>query len=312
MNYKFFLPQYLKTRRIWALWKLEPRPNGGMSKIPYSALYDGRASSTDSKTWPDYETANASLNKGAYGGLSIAVTKEDRLIFIDLDHCINEGSQLSEAAQDVVSRFPASYIEVSQSGSGIHILTLGEVPRSFKNTELGVEVYNWARFCALTGYAIQSLEPSEEQESLDYIFKKYAPQKKAQEVKAPKKAVPLEPMEKKPLSEEDEDIIHRASRMRYGGQRFSDLYAGRWQEHYGSQSEADLSLCNTLAFWCNKNPEAMNRIFCSSKLFRNKWLREDYRTDTINTAINSCKETAVEYKTRKRTEEMKAYEQTFN
>lgn len=312
MATSFFIPLFLTSRRIWALWKLEPGTNGRMSKVPYSALYNGRASSTNPQTWTDYETAVATLNKGVYRGLSIAIPEEEPLIFIDLDHCIGEDGQLSEVAQDVVSHFPASFMEVSQSGKGIHILTLGEVPKSFKNTELGIEVYNRARFCALTGNAIQPLEPTEEQESLDYICEKYGPRKKAREVKTPKPAVPLEPLKTEPLSDEDEDIIHRASRMRYGGQRFSDLYAGRWQDHYGSQSEADLSFCNTLAFWCNRDPRAMNRIFCSSKLFRDKWLREDYRTDTINTAINSCKETAVEYKTRKRIEEINAYEKTFN
>lgn len=307
-----FIPLFLITRRIWALWKLEPGSNGRMSKVPYSANYNGRASSTNPRSWADYEAAVASLNKGTYDGLSIVIPEEEPLIFIDLDHCISEDGSLSEVAQDVVSRFPASYMEVSQSGSGIHILTLGEIPKSFKNSELGVEVYNRARFCALTGNAIQPLEPSNEQEALDYICEKYGPRKNPREVRALKTSVPLEPMELEPLNEMDEDIIRRASRSRYGGKRFSDLYAGRWKDHYGSQSEADLSLCNILAFWCNREPRAMNRIFSSSKLFRDKWLREDYRTNTINTAIRSCKETAVEHKTRKRLEENTIYEETFN
>ena len=40
---------------------------------------------------------------------------------------------------------------------------------------------------------------------------------------------------------------------------------------YPSQSEADLALCNKLAFWCGNNPEQIDRLFCQSKLYRKKW-----------------------------------------
>ncbi len=119
-------------------------------------------------------------------------------------------------------------------------------------------------------------------------------------------------MTREPTTTEDDDIIFKASRSDHNGKRFSDLYAGKWQEYYDSQSEADMALCCHLAFWCNRDPVQMNRIFCSSGLFRDKWLRDDYRYNTINAANNYCKLSLDEYRKEKRNQEVLTYEQTFN
>ena len=49
------------------------------------------------------------------------------------------------------------------------------------------------------------------------------------------------------------------------------LWNGEWEGKFGSQSEADLSLCCSLAFWTGKNKEQMDRLFRQSKLYREKW-----------------------------------------
>lgn len=54
------------------------------------------------------------------------------------------------------------------------------------------------------------------------------------------------------------------------GDKFQTLFAGRL-DGYGSQSEADLALCNILAFWTAKDSKRMDRIFRKSELFRAKW-----------------------------------------
>ena len=52
-----------------------------------------------------------------------------------------------------------------------------------------------------------------------------------------------------------------------------------------SQSEADQAFCNLLAFWTDNNPIGIDQIFRESKLYRDKWEREDYREGTIKKAI---------------------------
>lgn len=54
------------------------------------------------------------------------------------------------------------------------------------------------------------------------------------------------------------------------GDKFQKLFDGQITD-YESQSEADLALCSTLAFWCRKDADQMNRIFRQSKLYRPKW-----------------------------------------
>ena len=77
--------------------------------------------------------------------------------------------------------------------------------------------------------------------------------------------------------------------------RFGDLYAGNWQNYYKSQSEADIALCNMLAFWTACDFEQMDRIFRTSGLMRNKWNEmhgiNTYGDMTITKAIDDCNNT---------------------
>ena len=59
---------------------------------------------------------------------------------------------------------------------------------------------------------------------------------------------------------------------------------------YTSHSEADMALCNMLAFWTNRDADQMDRIFRSSGLMREKWDRAQsgstYGAITIQEAID--------------------------
>lgn len=290
-----YLPESLKPFPIWCLWRLEQDPKGRMTKIPYSAMYYGRASSTKPRSWATFDKAQQELkdNPGYYCGLALAVSEELKLIFIDIDDCIDDQKRIAPHAQDILKAFQNSFAEVSQSGRGIHILTKGTIPRSFKNSKNGVEMYNAKRFCSMTGKAILPFEPFEDQPALDYVFDKY---------KTPDPPKPIiRPVPS--LSRSDQWIIERGCRNRMT----SDLFSGNWQEYFGSQSEADLSLCMRLAFWTDCNPDQMDRIFRASGLYRAKWDRDDYRNRTLTTAISNCNETYSEYNKRKLMQDEERY-----
>src|SRR5262249_52334796 len=74
-----------------------------------------------------------------------------------------------------------------------------------------------------------------------------------------------------------------ASRARNGA-KFHALWTGD-TSGYKSQSEADLALCNLLAFYCGPDPDRIDSLFCQSGLFRSKWQRDDYRQRTITLAL---------------------------
>ena len=54
---------------------------------------------------------------------------------------------------------------------------------------------------------------------------------------------------------------------------------------YSSPSEADQALCNQLAWVTGRDRQRIDRLFRQSDLMRDKWLRDDYREITIDTAI---------------------------
>ena len=287
-----YYPETLKDLPIWALWRLEADQKDRMTKVPYSPHYDGRASSTNPQTWGTFDQA---VNKyrsrpGYYNGISLIISKDYGLVFIDIDHCVDEDGVLNETASDIVGSFGSQFMEFSQSGTGIHIITRGTIPKNFKNTGNGVEMYCDKRFVALTGNVLFEAEPTEDQRAIDTIFQRYkTPEKEKKRVRSKNRA----------LQNDDKWIIEHASERG----RFKDLYSGDWTSAgYGSQSEADLSLCLILAFWTNCDPDQIDRIFRSSGLYRPKWDRQDYRETTIQTAINQCDDTLSDYIHRKNVE----------
>lgn len=287
-----YYPETLKDLPIWALWRLETSHKNRLTKVPYSPHYYGRASSTDPNTWGTFDQAINTFNSRPdyYNGISLIISKDYGLVFIDIDHCINKYGVFSETASDIIGSFGSQYMEFSQSGSGIHIVTRGTIPKNFKNSQNGVEMYHDKRFCAMTGDVLCKGEPTEEQSVLNELFQRY---------KTPDKAIKRVRTQNRTLQNDDKWIIEHASRRG----RFKDLYSGNWSSAgYGSQSEADLSLCLILAFWTDCDPNQIDRIFQTSGLYRPKWDRQDYRETTIHNAICQCSETLSEYRQRKNRE----------
>lgn len=111
------------------------------------------ASSTDASTWATYRTADRS---SAGVGLGFVLTANDRLVCIDLDHAI-EGGQLLPWARQIVDQLPDTYIEVSPSGSGLHIWGYGECGRGrrLRRGEAAVEVYDRGRYITVTRHPFE-------------------------------------------------------------------------------------------------------------------------------------------------------------
>ena len=279
-----YYPETLKDLPIWTLWRLEQDPKGRQTKIPYSPHYNGKASSTDPATWGTFDQAVKKYDSrpNYYNGIAIVISKDYGLVFIDIDHCVDQDGVFSEAAIDIIESFGPQYIEYSQSGTGIHIIAKGTIPKSFKNSRNGIEMYNNARFCSLTGNVLFEAEPQEEQSVIDKIYQKY---------KTPEKVKKAVRTENTALNNNDQWVIDHATQRGI----FRELYKGNWTGIYGSQSEADLSLCLILAFWTDCNEEQMDRIFRSSGLYRDKWERQDYRQATIENAVSQCELTFSEY-----------------
>lgn len=86
-----------------------------------------------------------------------------------------------------------------------------------------------------------------------------------------------------PLDLSDEQLLGKA-RNAENGRDFEALWNGR-TAGYPSHSEADLALCNRLAFWTGGDRSRIDRLFRQSGLYRDKWERDDYRERTISKAL---------------------------
>ncbi|MBB4935662.1 primase-polymerase (primpol)-like protein [Lipingzhangella halophila] len=116
-------------------------------KVPLRA--DGRpASSTGPATWTSYSTA-ARSRRGV--GLGYVLAVDDGIVCIDLDHCLT-GGRIADWAQDILDRAPATYTEISPSGTGLHLWGRGHIEHGRRiRTDDGaqIEIYGQGRYIAL-------------------------------------------------------------------------------------------------------------------------------------------------------------------
>lgn len=296
-----YIPQFFRNKKVWVLWKLET-VKGRVTKVPYSAITGRKASSTNPETWSTYSECLKAYDECLgtsyeYNGLGVTLSDSLDCVFIDIDHCIDQEGNLSEVAEDILGKLKYTYAEVSQSGTGIHLFVLGTIPRSFKNSKVNVEMYKTGRYCAFTGNAVKPCEPSHNQEGLDYVFNKY----KTPDITLRNESVPVVSME---CTKSDQEIVEQAMK----NEKFSSLYSGKWKELYNSQSEADIALCEILAFWTDRDIEVIDRIFRSSGLYRSKWDEkhgaQTYGEKTILNAARYLPESITEWR-KKRNEEVK-------
>lgn len=295
------IPEALRKLNNWVAWKLESR-NGKHTKVPYSSS-GRRASSADRNTWSPLAVIAEMLSAdggGQYEGFGLMI--DDGLVFIDVDHCTGYNKHIDERGQDVLSAFPYSYAEISQSGQGLHILTRGKIPRSFNNRTAGIEMYAASRFCAYTGNAIQAFDPAEDQAGIDYVFNKYC----TRTSKTNKNDPHYSGTKRGKSLNTDQWVIDHASKIKgERGRNFQALFDGDTSA-YKSASEADQALCTLLAFWCDRDVSQIDRIFRQSKLHRPKWEREDYRNRTIAHACERIPESLRDYQRRMDREKARA------
>lgn len=261
MNHTF--PKQLASLPQWICWRLESDAKGGKDrKVPYDPKTSKKASSTAKTSWAPLAEAISACKKYSYSGIGFVFTKDDGIIGVDIDHCIEDG-KLNDVAKGIVTKFP-SYTEISPSGMGLHIFFLGEMPgRGNKNSTHGVEMYAHSRYFTMTGKRLEGTPDTivGGAEALPWIHENYIAKKKSSKNKRNAKRI---------IALTDEMALEKAAEAK-NGDDFKTLWNGEWKDKFGSQSEADLALCCSLAFWTGKNKEQMDRLFRASKLFREKW-----------------------------------------
>jgi putative DNA primase/helicase len=235
-----YIPHDLKELKRWVCWQAAPddaRP-GKTKKMPINAMTGGQAQSNNPDTWCDFNAAVSTSSN--FNGIGFMLG--DGIFGVDIDGVEDAIDDFKRGeTENIISEFIhslQSYAEYSQSGKGIHIICRGKLPPSGRRKK-NVEMYESGRFFVVTGnIAAEYAEISECTEKIKPLHEKYigGGSEPTTGIVAPL-----------PLNLSESEIIRLAEQSKQGD-AFRRLYSGQWDALYSSQSEADLGLCNMLAF----------------------------------------------------------------
>ena len=286
------IPQELKTMASFCVWLKEKR-NGTSTKVPYNPKTGQPAKPNTPSTFSDFATAMKVYAMGGWDGIGYRIA--EGIGAIDIDHCIREDGSLNDVAASVLSLYPDAYFERSPSGTGLRgffklspDFAYDRTKFYINNRKHGLEVYLPGvsnRFVTVTGDVYRPGAVGENSKALQDILDRFM-LRKTPEIN---KAIGT------PVSYfTDEQVIEHASTTNNEetNEKFKDLFAGKWEERYNSQSDADMALVSILCFWCGCVEEQIDRIFRSSGLMRDKWDRatgdSTYGAITIRNAVLDC------------------------
>lgn len=253
------IPEELKALPQWVLWRSEDIGATKPTKIPYS-INGSKSSVTNPQHWAKFEEVCNIFASGSYTGIGFVFSSDDDYTFIDLDQTADP--IILERQRKVFQEFN-SYSEVSPSGEGLHIICKGTIAHGRRRS--CIEVYSSERYATFTGQVYHNVSIRDCQQELNSLWEQLGN-------KPVQQFITQGDVDEKAT---DQEIIEQASNA-VNGDKFRDLFAGRWQSLYPSQSEADLSLINIIAFY-TKNRVQIGRLFRSSGLGqRDKAKRQDY------------------------------------
>jgi len=275
------IPEEIRQLDRWVCWKMEER-DGKPTKVPVNSSTGGQAMSNNPTTWGTFRQAVSSVSKLSCNGIGF-MFNGDGLLGVDLDHGRNpDTGEIEPWAREIINELD-SYTEISQSGGGIHILCYGKLPTG-KRRRGNVEMYETGRYFIMTGDVLDDAHTDIEDrtEQLAAVHSKFLIGKEQKKKSLRSASTPAD------LS--TWEIIDKAGSAK-NGNKFRQLMNGDISG-YNSQSEADLALCNIIAFY-TQDAGTIDAVYRQSNLMREKWdeLRgEDgtYGQITINRAIQDA------------------------
>lgn len=298
MRHFISIPEEIRKYNRWVCWSMEER-DGKPTKIPKNPKTGGNAMANNPDTWGSFKQAVDRMKSDKFAGIGF-MFNGDGIIGVDIDDCRDkETGELTEQAKEIIEILD-SYTEISASGKGIHIICKGSLPEG-KRRRGPVEMYDNLRYFIMTGQVIDNQNIIQDRvEQLASVHEKYINVKKTQRNVSKKTEIVT--------NLDDDDIIEKAMAAK-NGDLFTDLMNGNWKHRYQSQSEADIALSNLLAFWTGKDIEQMNRIFCRSGLYRDKWDEArpggTYGSMTMENSINNCQDIYIPQKEGKKQNQKK-------
>ncbi len=300
------IPAAFKNYNQFIVYKLIPKQNGKTDKIPVDPITTtpiNHLIPANQMSADDAISYAGSLGHGF--GVGFVFSKDDPFFFIDIDGAW-DGQKWSDTAQDLINRTAGAFVEVSQSGTGLHIFGTGTPPLDHgnKNTQLGLELYTHDRFVALTGHQASGDAGQQVNGELKNITDLYFKRDHNTGVIAEWTDKPRDDWDG---IEDDDELIRRmteakpsAAQIFTGRASVADLWGRNIDvlaDNYPDddrefdESSADAALAQHLAFWTGCNCERMLRLMKRSGLQREKWIKHrSYLKMTILSAVAKQKD----------------------
>ena len=269
------IPEELRESRSFVGWRLIPGENGKDRKVPFAVgsfgQVDGHADTTDPNTWAMADECDIAYSTGEVDGVGFVFAEDDPYCGIDLDKVRDpETGQIEPWVEELVEKFK-TYTELSQSGSGLHLLLKGKLPGRGRRKN-SLEVYDKERFFVVTGCRINDFEIRDCQDELDELLQQTFGVDD----------VSLETVTIGPTIS-DEELLNKAFSAK-NGQHIKELFNGSIYG-YQSPSEADLALANYLSFYSSDYGQIERLMHSSNLPNKPKW---EERPVLLRLAINKA------------------------
>lgn len=145
------IPAELAEKSLWCGYLEVSNPNKPKSKLRKRPHLTWAKDKGGPKAWKTLSEAIKSW-AGNSAGLQRFVSKEDGLIYIDLDHARSKDGTVEPWAQEIITRFD-TFTEISASGTGFHLVCRGTLAEDYHMEGDPVEIYsgNAGKIMAMTG-----------------------------------------------------------------------------------------------------------------------------------------------------------------
>jgi len=288
----------------WMLWTINKVFLNGKwkdVKVPIDPHTGEMLSAHDPANWTTADRAVSMAKQLPGHGVAFVFTRADPFFFLDLDHALVDGTW-NEQALILLDRFKGCAIELSQSGTGLHIFgRTARVEHSMKNVPLGLECYTELRFVALTGNEISGDCNFDATQAFYETAQEYFPPKSTKGLVALTDSA--QPGWDGPADDDKLLKIMLKSKSKEciltGKPCFKDLFqadndklSAWYPDVSGDQgrsydgSSVDMALAQQLAFFTGAHGTRMLKFMEMSKLKRDKWTKhKKYLEMTI---VNAC------------------------
>ena len=224
---------------------VEATPNSHAAGVANDAHMPAMA--YEGATWATFEEARQAYERqrehGLADGIGFVLTREAGIVVADFDHCRTGGEWDADALKLALAL--GSYTEISPSGEGLHVFFMGSIPGN-RNRRGNVELYEKERYFTVTGWHLDGTPTAVKKAAPGSIEALYATiAGEADPTPAP--AAPPTRSE----TPTDNDVLERC-RTAKNSEKFERLWRGD-TSGYPSASEADLALCNILAYQSGGN-----------------------------------------------------------